>query len=174
MKSKTKTITLTAVCLAMLIVVQLATRTMPQLVTGSLVNSILIITVLTAGTAGGILTAIISPFLAFLLGIGPKFLPFVPIISLGNFAIIIIFAFIMKRLNLNSYLQWGLAIVLGAAIKFTVLFFGIVKGVLPILVLPKNKSAVIAASFGATQLITALIGGIIAFIIVSILKKRIR
>ena len=52
----------TALCLALLVVIQAVTKPLGQLVTGSLVNTILVVTTLTAGFYGGIAVALISPF----------------------------------------------------------------------------------------------------------------
>ena len=172
MNKRIKFITETAVCIAVLIVVQLSTRGMTQLVTGSLVNAVLIVTALTAGLAGGICTAVISPFLAFLLGIGPKFLTIVPVVAAGNLIIVLTVYAIINQFNMNYYIKWLLAVILGAVLKFAALYFGIVKLVLPLLSLPPQKAAAISASFGAVQAVTAVIGGIVACSIVTTLKKH--
>ena len=79
MNKKIRWITETAVMLALLVSLQAITKPLGQLVTGSCVNAVLAITVLAAGLYSGITVAVISPVLAYLLGIAPKFLPFLPL-----------------------------------------------------------------------------------------------
>ena len=75
---KTVWIARTAVCLALLIAIQFLTKSLGQLVTGSCVNLVLAIAALIGGVWSGVTVAVISPFCAYLLGIGPAFLPLVP------------------------------------------------------------------------------------------------
>ena len=77
MNKKTRWITETAVLLALLICLQWVGSLIPhqmtkQLITGTLVNCVLAVTVLTVGMGSGITVALISPILAFLLGIAPQ------------------------------------------------------------------------------------------------------
>ena len=76
-------ITETAVMLALLVSLQALTKPLGQLVTGSCVNAVLAIAVLVGGLGCGITVAVISPVLAFLLGIAPQILT-VPAIMVGN------------------------------------------------------------------------------------------
>lgn len=70
---KTVWIARTAVCLALLIAIQFLTKSLGQLVTGSCVNLVLAIAALIGGVWSGVTVAVISPFCAYLLGIGPAF-----------------------------------------------------------------------------------------------------
>ena len=81
---KTTWIAQTAVCLALLIAFQLLTRSLGQLVTGSCVNLVLAVAALLGGIWSGVTVALVSPFCAYLLGIGPAFFPLVPCVALGN------------------------------------------------------------------------------------------
>ena len=83
MNRKILWITETAVMLALLVALQAITKPMGQLVTGSFVNAVLAVTVLVAGLYSGITVAVISPVLAYLLGIAPQILT-VPAIMIGN------------------------------------------------------------------------------------------
>ena len=94
---KTVWIARTAVCLALLIAIQFLTKSLGQLVTGSCVNLVLAIAVLIGGVWSGVTVAVISPFCAYLLGIGPAFLPLVPCISLGNAVYAVLFALLVGR-----------------------------------------------------------------------------
>ena len=94
---KTVWIARTAVCLALLIAIQFLTKSLGQLVTGSCVNLVLAIAALIGGVWSGVTVAVISPFCAYLLGIGPAFLPLVPCVSLGNAVYAVLFALLVGR-----------------------------------------------------------------------------
>jgi hypothetical protein len=93
MNGKVLWITRTAVFIALLIVMQAATSSLGQYVTGSIVNLILIVSVMTCGYLSGIAVAIVSPIFAKLLGIGPLW-SLIPFIALGNIAIVLIWRFV--------------------------------------------------------------------------------
>ena len=70
--SKIKWITQTALMLSLLIVLQTLTKPLGQIVTGCCVNAVLAVSVLMAGLYSGLSVALLSPFFAFLFGIGPQ------------------------------------------------------------------------------------------------------
>ena len=85
MNPKVRRITETAVMTALLVALQAATASLGnQFVTGSCVNAVLALTILLVGLWSGAAAAALSPFFAFLLGIGPQLLPIVPAIAAGN------------------------------------------------------------------------------------------
>ena len=92
-KQKVLWITETAILLALLLVFQVVTKPLGQLVTGSLVNLVLIVAVMVAGLASGLTIAIVSPILASILGISPLWV-LVPFIALGNTVLVLIWHFI--------------------------------------------------------------------------------
>lgn len=72
MNKRTLWITRTAVLTAMLVVLQATTQaTGNTVITGSVVNMLLIISVMACGILSGITVAVISPVMAKLIGIGP-------------------------------------------------------------------------------------------------------
>ena len=83
MNKKIRFITETAIMLALLVTLQALTKGFGQFVTGSCVNAILAVSALVGGLASGLTVALISPVLAFLLGIAPQILT-VPAIMAGN------------------------------------------------------------------------------------------
>ena len=96
MKKNIRFITETAVMLALLIALQALTKPMGQLVTGSCVNGILAVTVLVAGLYSGITVAVLSPVLAYLLGIAPQILT-VPASMVGNTVYVLLLYFIAGK-----------------------------------------------------------------------------
>lgn len=164
MKSTRKyvlTIVETAMLIALLIVFQVTTSSLGQFVTGSLVNLVLIISALSVGLVGGLAVAAVSPVVAFLLGVGPAFPQIVPFIVAAN-AVIVLSVYLISGRDATP-VRSALSIIVGAALKFFVLWAGVVKVILPFIPGLKEKQiSVISASFSWPQLVTALIGGALA------------
>lgn len=178
MNKKIRWITETAIMLALLVTVQALTKPMGQLVTGSCVNAVLAVSVLVGGLASGITVAVISPVLAFLLGIAPQILT-VPVIMVGNAA----FVSVLKLDGGVTKNIWkNVTALLGAALgKFALLYLLVKYGICGILadallaqgLLKEPMLKALPATFGAMQLVTALIGGAIALLIVPVLRKAL-
>lgn len=132
---KTTWIAQTAVCLALLIAFQLLTRSLGQLVTGSCVNLVLAVAALLGGVWSGVTVALVSPFCAYLLGIGPAFFPLVPCIALGNAVYAVLFGLLVGKCLQKK--QTGGAfgcMALAALAKFAVLYAVLVRLVAPVIV----------------------------------------
>lgn len=170
MKQKTLWVTRTAVLLALLVTLQAVTKPLGQLVTGSCVNLVLGVAALFGGVWCGAAVALLSPLFAFLLGIGPAFPQLVPMIAAGN----TVFVLLLQLFRQDAPEKRWLGVIAGAAGKFLTLYLLIVKVTLPLLGLPEKQTAVLSASFAWPQLITALIGGILAAVLAPILKKALR
>ncbi|MDR0986209.1 MAG: hypothetical protein LBL98_00745 [Ruminococcus sp.] len=172
MKTKIYWIAKTAVFIALLVALQALTKPAGILLTGSVVNLVLILSVVLGGFGTGLSVAIISPLMAALLGIAPNW-GLVPFIALGNIAIVAVW-FILTKVKLKPLLTYIVAAVVGAAVKFGVLWVSVVQvGVPLILKLPEKQAVAISAQFGINQLFTALIGGAVACIILPLLVKTI-
>jgi len=179
MNKKLRWITETAIMLALLVSLQALTKGFGQLVTGSCVNAILAISVLVGGLSSGITVALISPVLAFLLGIAPQILT-VPAIMVGNTVYVVLLYVIAGKSN--SIVRKVIAWVVAAAAKFAALYaivVGLICGVLSENLLasgalkePMLKA--LPATFSWPQLITALIGGAVALLIVPVLRKALK
>ena len=187
MKKKISTLTLveTAAMLALLICLQWVGSMFPdsvkQIITGTFVNCVLAVTVLVVGLGSGITVALISPVCAFLLGIAPNMITVLPIM-VGNTCYVVLLKLLMGR-------TWRqpLALAVAAGVKFGVLYLLVVKvicgvassallgqkfGGKPVLAPPMLK--MLPAMFTWPQLITALTGGLLALLIVPILKKALK
>ena len=179
MNKKLRWITETAIMLALLVSLQALTKGFGQLVTGSCVNAILAITVLVSGLSSGLTVALISPVLAFLLGIAPQILT-VPAIMVGNSVYVVLLYLIVGKSN--NVVRKVIAWVVAAAAKFAALYaivVGLICGVLAdglmaagTLKEPMLKA--LPATFSWPQLITALIGGAVALLIVPVLRKALK
>ena len=177
MGKKIRFITETAVMLALLVSLQGLTKPMGQLVTGSCVNGVLAVSVLVAGLGSGITVALISPVLAYLLGIAPQILT-VPAIMVGNTVFVIALYFITGKHILRQITAWLVA----AGVKFAALYSIVVwlicgvfsENLLSAGALKGPMLKALPVSFGVTQLLTALIGGGVALLIVPVLRKALR
>jgi len=180
MTKQVRWITETAVMLALLVTLQAVTKGFGQLVTGSFVNAILAVTVLVPGLSSGITVALISPILAFLLGIAPQILT-VPAIMVGNTIYVVLLYLIAGKESKHIFRQiagW----VVSAAAKFGALYAIVVviicNFMAPTLMeaglLKKPMLTALPATFSWPQLFTALIGGGVALCIVPILRKALR
>ena len=168
-------ITRTAIFIALLIVLQAATAPLGNIiVTGTIVNLLLIVSVMSCGLASGLTVAAISPVVAKSLGIGPLW-SLIPFIAAGNAALVLLWHFIGNRNMRRKYTAYIAALLCAAVIKFLVLYIGIVQIAVPILLgLPQQQAAVISNMFSIPQFITALIGGAFAIVLFPRLKIVIR
>ena len=134
MNKKVRWITETAVMLALLVALQALTKGFGQFVTGSCVNAVLAVTVLTAGMGSGIVVAVLSPVLANLLGIAPLILvlPAIKVVC-GVMAPSLLAAGTLKEPMLKA----------------------------------------LPATFSWPQVVTALIGGGIALLIVPVIRRAL-
>ena len=179
MNKKIRWITETAVMLALLVSLQALTKPMGQLVTGSCVNAVLAVSALVGGISTGLTVALISPVLAYLLGIAPQILT-VPAIMAGNSVFVILLSLLADKTGKNTLRQlmaWGTA----AAAKFVSLYAIVVWLICGVLserllasgVMKAPMLKALPATFSWPQLITALIGGGVALLIVPVLRKAL-
>ena len=179
MNKKLRWITETAIMLALLVSLQALTKGFGQLVTGSCVNAILAIAVLVGGLSSGITVALVSPVLAFLLGIAPQILT-VPAIMVGNtLYVVLLYVIAGKSKNIvRKIVAW----VVAAVAKFAALYAIVVglicsvlsEGLMAAGTLKEPMLKALPATFSWPQLITALIGGAVALLIVPVLRKALK
>ena len=169
MKNKTLWLVRTALMVAILITLQALTKAGGQFVTGSCVNAVLAVAVLTCGLASGLTVALLSPFMAFLLGIGPQLIYIVPAIAVGNTVFVILLHFLYKEKIINRIV----ALVVASVAKFTALYLLVSVLLCNVLPLKPQQIATFQAMFSWPQLITALIGGAVAVGIVPVIKKAV-
>ena len=172
-KEKILWITRTAIFMALLIVLQATTASWGNLVAGPIVNFMLIITVMTCGLASGLYVSAFSPIIAKFLGIGPLW-SLIPFIAAGNISLAFLWHFIGNRNTERKYLAYAAALACASVTKFLVLYVGIVRIAVPmILGLPEQQAAVISIMFSIPQLINAIVGGVFAIVLLPALKKAI-
>jgi len=166
-------ITRTAVLIALTVSLQALTLQLGnQIITGSIVNLMLILSVMLCGLPSGLTVAVFTPVLPTLLGFGPVW-PIVPFIIAGNMALVTVWHFIGNRDFGNKYICHIIAAAAGAVAKFLVLYFGVVRIAAPYILGLPNQS-VISVLFSYPQLITASVGGICAIILLPSLSKAVK
>ena len=180
MNKKLRWITETAIMLALLVSRQALTKGFGQVVSGSCVKAILASSVLVGGLSSGITVALISPVLAFLLGIAPQILT-VPAIMVGNTVYVVLLSLLADKDGKNIVKQI-IAWIVAAAAKFAALYIIVVKiicgvrapSLLAAGTMKEPMLKVLPATFSWPQLITALIGGAVALLIVPVLRKALK
>lgn len=172
-------ITRTGVLVALLVVLQWATSGTQafagQYITGSCVNAVLAVAVLTCGLWSGVTVAVLSPFCAKLFGIGPQLIQIVPAIAVGNLVFVLVLHFIIGQ-EIRPVWRQALGVAAGAAAKFLTLYLLVVQFIVPLLAdsLKPQQIATFSAMFSWPQLVTAAIGGAVALVITPVLRKALR
>ena len=174
--SRVKWITRTGILTALLIALQWATAGTQvfagQYITGSCVNCILAVSVLFGGLWSGVMVAVLSPFCAFLLGVGPKLIQIVPCIAVGNTVLVLCLHFLLGYKSRPVWWQIG-SVVISAAAKFAVLYTAVVLVVIPVMgdALATKQVQTFTTMFSWPQMVTALLGGAAALLMLPVLKK---
>lgn len=178
-----------AVLLALLICLQATGALIPvqltkQLITGTMVNCVLAVTVLLTGLGSGLAVALISPVCAFLLGIAPNLITVVPIM-LGNCCYVALLRCILGK-DRSPLWRQGAGLAAAAVVKFGVLYglvvqliCGAASGALlgkklgDTVLLAQPMLKMLPVMFSWPQLVTALAGGTIALAILPLLRKAL-
>lgn len=158
---------------ALLIVLQAVTKPAGQYVTGTCVNGALAVSVLAVGLWSGVTVALLSPFFAFLLGIGPGLPPVVPAIAAGNLAFVLLLGLLAgggERPLWRRCAAWLAA----AAGKFAALYLLVVQLLCTALPLKEQQAAALTAMFSYPQLVTALAGGGIGLLLAPLLRRAVK
>ncbi|MEI8361317.1 MAG: hypothetical protein WCG01_04265 [bacterium] len=139
-----------------------------QLLTGPIINAILIITLIVLGVRSALVVALIPSIMALAGGLLPLVLaPTVPFIMLSNVIMILVLDYIY---NLNLSLKgFGLGILVGAFFKS--LFLYVLATFVMGLINNPVATSMVPKLFGILQFVTALAGGLIAFGFLKFVKR---
>jgi len=140
-----------------------------QWITGPFVNAMLIIILFILGIRSALLMCLIPSLMALAAGLLPVVLaPSVPFIMMSNAIYILCIDWIYNNFkeNTNGY-WWGIFV--GSTIKFFFLFVSV--NVVSKLVINNELTMKVAQMFSWSQLVTALIGGMIAWLVLKWLKR---
>jgi small basic protein len=185
MNKKLRWITETAVMLALLLAFQwlgsyVSGKIAKQIVTGSLVNCVLAVSVLYIGYGSGITIALISPIFAFFLGINQNPLAIAPIM-VGNVCFVVLLRLICGKTG-KPFWKQPIAWLTAAVTKYGVMhalavwlmcdLLGPTLTSAGIMTAKLNKQLLMA--FDYPQLIAALVGGALALAIWPVLRKALK
>lgn len=168
MKINAKIIARTGVLLAVTVVLQNLGRFVPlgpysNFIVGPLVNASLLVSTAATGLIGGSVISIATPLIASLTAGVPVF--FAPFIAIGNFILVLLFYIFMKKSKIAG-------IVSGAILKFAFLYAAI-NVYVRYAELAERQVANLLYAFSWPQLVTAIIGGILALVIMKALGEKI-
>ena len=175
MKSNgTKWIALTAMGVALVVAAQYIGSLIPaiavifgpfsvkQLITGTLVNCILLVFTAQAGLASGAVIGALSAVLAALMGISQ--LVVTPVVAVGNVLLCVVYSLLTRRCVHPAAMPAG-AVVKGAFL------WRAVPLVLAGAGLPEKQTAMLTIMFSWPQGVTALAGGLLSWPIIPRLRK---
>jgi len=153
-------VTRTALLFALVIVIQMLG--MPQLVTGPLVNMVLFLATFLEGIGSGVVIGFFTPWVAFSRGILPS-PPMIPFIMIGNALLVVIFGIFRTKPGVTREIA---GIVVSALAKY--LFLS--QSVNFLVEIPGP----VAKAMQVPQLVTALLGGALAFVLEKLLRRTMR
>ncbi len=178
MKIKTRVLVQTALLLAIAIVAQFF-KNASVYITGPIVNCVLIIGVLSCGLLGGAILAVLTPLTAWVITGSPVMtaMPLVPVCVMGGNLILVVLVWLFYRIKAeNNALIAGL--VTGSLFKAGFMALTISMFVLtvygPDSGLPDAALAAAKVTFSVTQLITAAIGSVLAFVVWQPVKLAVK
>lgn len=142
----------------------LASMIKNQFITGTIVNALFLIATVLLGLRQAIVIAFIPSMISYFTGLLPAPLgAFIPFIITGNIVLISIFYLIKNK---NIFLSFACA----SVAKFAFLFLS--SSYLYQWIIGKQLSANILLMMSWPQLVTAILGSILAFLFLTFLKKR--
>lgn len=169
MKLNAKKIAYSAVLLAICIM-SMFFKNANVYLTGSVVNTCLILIVLMGGLASGIIASIVTPIFSFIITGSPIIaaIPIImPMIMVGNIILCSFVGIFDKNTKGKSIKRIFLPMIVGSIVK--ALFMGIVISliIVPIFLPEKMQMMLpaVQATFSVTQLITSLIASVISIIL---------
>jgi riboflavin transporter FmnP len=183
MKLKTKQITVTAVMIALSIVViqfikaPLMIAGQNVAISGALINLILIIDTLYCGLVSGVILSVIIPVFSFILTQSPLIsaVPVIlPCIMIGNIVFVLFAWFVRnKKIELNLL---PLSLVVGSIAKAGIMTLLIVQWAIPQFGASLAPKIVTMAkvTYSTTQLVAALFGSFLAIIIWPIVRVAVK
>jgi len=135
-----------------------------QFIVGPVVNATLFISAATLGISGAIMVGLVPSVISISVGLLPAVLaPMIPFIMISNAILVSVFAPLRKR-------SFFLGVVAASVVKY--LFLYATSSVVISLLLKKELAHQVALMMSWPQLLTALLGGILAFFFLKATKIR--
>lgn len=140
-----------------------------QWLTGPIVNALLIISLFLIGIRAAFFVSLVPSVVALSAGLLPAILaPMIPFIMIGNIIFVLSIEFFYSRFSNNKFSYWA-SLLLASLFKFAFLFWSV--SFISKLLLKSELSVKVAQILSWPQFYTALLGGIIAFVVLKWLKK---
>ena len=177
MKITTKQLVQTALLLALCIVSQFLKNTSVY-ITGPIVNAILIIALLVVGLWSAVVISVIAPITSYFITGAPIIMvtrfTMWPVIMIGNILLVLGIYYGEKLISGKKGSYIGMAV--GSVIKAAFMWIMTSFVLFPIFggALPEQAIAAAKVTFSVTQLITAIIGCVLAVVIMVPLKKYLK
>lgn len=137
-----------------------------QIITGAIINATLFIATMSLGIRGAILVGIVPSLISLSIGLLPPVLaPMVPFIITGNAILIVVFNYLKPscaKASAGEGKSYWLSVVFAASLKF--IFLLGTSTVIINLFLKKEIASSMAMMMSWPQLLTALLGGIVAYL----------
>jgi hypothetical protein len=139
-----------------------------QWLTGPFVNALLILILFLGGIRAAVIASVIPSLMALSGGLLPAVLaPVVPFIMISNILFIFIIDYIYQNVTDNFKGYWY-GIITAAAVKFIFLFISV--NFITKLLLKKELAGVVTQMMSWPQFVTAVLGGVIAWVFLKWLK----
>ena len=136
-----------------------------QFIAGPLVNAALFISVFLLDKHNAILIGLIPSLIALSVGLLPAVLaPMIPFVMMGNAILILTFSYLKDK-------NFWLGVISASFLKFIFLFF--TSSIVINLLLKKEIAAKVALMMSWPQLLTALSGGLLAYLFLKFFKNNL-
>ncbi len=140
-----------------------------QWITGPLVNAGLILALFLIGIRSAVVVALVPSLMALAGGLLPAILaPVIPFIMISNIIFVFSIDWFYNNFKNNQVAYW-LGVSIGAFLKFLFLFLSV--NIISKLLIKQELAMRIAQMMSWPQLITAMAGGLIVFMILKWLKR---
>lgn len=174
MNKNTKKLIQVAVMLVILVLLQLVTKPLGQIATGICECFIIAVTTLSVGFSSGLFLALVSPYTAYLLGIGPKIILIEPAICAANmFFMMILFIFISRKRKAVKWAVRMAGVLMAGTARFALLNMGVTNLVIPDLDITEAQTQELISFFAWPQLVVGVIGALLAALIYPRLRKAL-
>lgn len=134
-----------------------------QMITGPIVNATLFLSTMILGVQFGIIVGLVPSVVALSVGLLPLALaPMIPFIMIANTILVLSFNALKNK-------NYWFGVIVSSFLKFGFLYF--TNSIVINLLLKKEIAHQVAAMMGWPQLLTALVGGILAYLFMRFYKK---
>ena len=140
-----------------------------QLLTGPIINAIFVLALFLVGIRSALVICLIPSLMALSGGLLPVILaPVTPFIMIGNAIFVLTIDWFYNKAKDSNYGYW-LGVISGAALKFAFLFLSV--SFITRLLIKQELAVKVAQMMSWPQFATAVMGGMIAWIVLKWLKR---